>query len=354
MNYPWIAAAITAGMLLHACSDNGRTITGPGTVRRSTDPNGVVWNIEYGKLTGYDLARDSVVAENGAFVESFDAASIVAGGTMLFIGLRDGKLLPVDVSDHGNLRTKPQVRISAEVNGTIDRLCLGEDVLWAIEQSPALGVRCARFSADGTRLLDTLRLGDPGGKAHGLTVHDGDAWVLVGNPFMLLKIGRAAVEVVDTVALGRDPADASVRGPFAGGGPLARVRATAWVADNTTRALVKIDLSTAAIDREFDLTSLLSGSETQLLASDWGVFVSDGMSAAKTMHKIDPADGSVSASYTVDDTEGIFHSKVKHQRLLINVGGGNGMNNIVELDTQTMTRLHETGFEIYSRLMAIE
>jgi hypothetical protein len=160
--------------------------------------------------------------------------------------------------------------------------------------------------------------------------------------------------VVDSVGLGQDLTNASARGLFDGAGPLARVGTIGWVADNMSATLLRVDLVTATIEREFDISSLLAGSEMQLLASDWGLFVTDGISAAKTIYKLDPADGSVIDSYTVGDNEGIFHSTIKQQRLLLNLGGGNGMNNIVELDTETMTVLHETGFHIYSLLMTIQ
>ncbi|MBD3239224.1 MAG: hypothetical protein GF331_01460 [Chitinivibrionales bacterium] len=354
MTRNWSSLAMLAAVLLHTCADDTDTITSADPGPLPADPNGVVWNIEYGKLTGYDLARDSVVAEDAGFRESFDARSMVAEGDMLYIGLKDGVLLPVDVSDHTQLLYKPQVQVPADVNGALDELSLHADALWAIEQSLSMGVRLVRFAADDGRLIDTLRLGTAGRNAYGLTVYSGDPWVLVGNPFMLLRIDARTCSVVDTVALGRDPANAAVRGFFDGAGRLARAGAAAWVADNTSRTLLEIDLGTAAVVRELDIGSLLAGSEMQLLASDWGVFLTDGISAAETMYKLDPANGSVIASYTVGVNEGIFHSTIKQQRLLINLGGPNGMNNIVELDTETMTTLHETGFDIYSLVMAIQ
>lgn len=355
MTRAWtMLAVLAAALVLHSCTDDSDAITNSGPVAQRADPNGIVWNIEYGKLTGYELARDSVVAENAGFMESFDARSMVADGYMLFVGLKGGALLPIDLSDHAQLVNKTQARIPAAEHGAIDKLCVTADKLWAIEQSLTMGVRLARFSADGSTLLDTLRLGSAGLKAYGLTVLDGDAWVLAGNPFMLLRVDGVMNAVVDTVGLGQNPADTSARGLFDGAGPLARVGTTGWVADNMSGALLKVDLVTATIAREFDISSLLAGSEMQLLASDWGLLVTDGISAAKTIYKLNPADGSVSDSYTVGDNEGIFHSTIKQQRLLLNLGGGNGMNNIVELDTETMTLLHETGFDIYSRLMAIQ
>jgi uncharacterized repeat protein (TIGR02543 family) len=322
------------------------------------DQQGVVWNIEYGKLTGYTLANDSIVGENESFMESFDSKSLLALQDKLFVGMSGGRVMTVDVADHSNLINGIPVAVPAESNADINLLDRGTDALWGIEQLTNFGARAVRFSPDGSSFIDSLRLTAPQRQVTGLVAVDDAAWVLLEDPLLLVKLQGTPLAAVDTIALGQNPDDAGApRGVFNGNGVLAVLGTTAWVADNTSKMLLKIDLLSGTIASKFDVSSINQGLEMQLVVSDWGLFVTDGISAAYTLYKIDQSSGAVLDSYTVTDpdNEGIYRMVLKQQRLVITEGSSaTGMNNIVELDTETMGELGDTGSHIYSSLTAIE